>query len=1275
MKDDDLDCSNGKKRRRRDATSPTATATAATTTCSANEQSDQGSNTNNGEESIKSSGINDPLPLSSSSKTYSKESDEPPIYRFKAMASLKIKKLKLEAIFHPKFENENQNDHQIREIMLSKVSSKKGYIEVTLKHSGSLVLWSGGQRFYSKNSTSNAFTAVGEILLRQHFAKAWNSSILGGERAYDECSRYIENNRLTVSFEVVCPALGHHGDLPKRDYLMLLAIADRNQERFYSTTEIIAFAHKFRLPHNDVWIFRSVHVAKDLFQFYDSVREIGMASDVIGGLNEIADGGIVKSMYPHSMYQGEILEGIVIRYVSYNENGSGGKDGAWTMDDEVEQMNQLCLHSERILQEFSSIESNSNDMSDDDQVCQRLFHLNLGSLSENDCETTVQQALQQFHGSELRTTLYLNDRDTGIDVVEVARDILNDSEADFESRRIAELIQTLDGLKVRVTFKILSETKPSRNMETNPCDRYICIVHVHHDETFQKYYRVAKHRDIMSLYRGFSFELISGDNHTDYESEKNLNKAMGLVRLQSGDIDEKNDAQLMLKMKFLPYMVRTFICRNGLSIMEHSTASFENYALGQLIRWGISQKTVEAWMPFLRSWAQYCQSPPSITSNGVPLPILNSKFYLHHYNEFSHLFDNGHYREFLTTKNTFRGLVVTVGVEKSNLMNLATFISNELVCTRIVTNINDISQEDMLRSIQRSGGGLLCTAEITDGVRNLRNLSKIYENSIYVVMAGCSVNEIESLLIKEKNIDQGEVRKIVGMSRGWRNCKCSMLLDLPYNVVLLNKKLCTENSVLQVIDKLKTASASFRSDDRPGLIVFFPTIPGSGKSSLCHNLEDNLSSKLIDRKIIVREGDKTQGKYYLVIEKDTLDNPASMVVIDKNVPPMAWQPIKSICTRNRYIAAAVFPEGMSDTVVRNGNDSYVFPFTLAHLAVCMSRVLSRPPNSHSGKLDSGSELACMIVVKFFCFYKNRTCRKLEQSLHSIGPAPAKVIRVPFFKDATPIDLPSDLYKALSDAVILQTIHDLSSKQSVSSSDEMKNMESKLRMELKNHEHFLHQISVDVEVSRLAFQSQLCDISTSLEFADNAECKEFSKVSSTSRRIKIFSLDVQLKAVHDILASASKQSAECDQFLTSRIQDKCNHEENKSLSRFITSTHCTFAHCCNLAQTEMYKRFSHLIGVPLKIHATAILFSDSVAALEVSIPSETASSCDPIQPIPKPINTFHHITIWCAKGVAPFESNQLPKMVESGEATKVVFESPKDVEGVFGFWYEPCEDSD
>ena len=44
---------------------------------------------------------------------------------------------------------------------------------VSLKHSGSLILWSGGGRYYSKDSTDNAFKLVGEPLLRQHFDRAW----------------------------------------------------------------------------------------------------------------------------------------------------------------------------------------------------------------------------------------------------------------------------------------------------------------------------------------------------------------------------------------------------------------------------------------------------------------------------------------------------------------------------------------------------------------------------------------------------------------------------------------------------------------------------------------------------------------------------------------------------------------------------------------------------------------------------------------------------------------------------------------------------------------------------------------------------------------------------------------------------------------------------------------------------------------------------------------------------------------------------------------------
>jgi len=80
---------------------------------------------------------------------------------------LSIRKLKLEAIFHPKFDNEGP-DTEIRTNMLTKVAANEGYIEASLKHSGSLLLWSGGEYFYSKNSTNNVFTKVGMILLRQH---------------------------------------------------------------------------------------------------------------------------------------------------------------------------------------------------------------------------------------------------------------------------------------------------------------------------------------------------------------------------------------------------------------------------------------------------------------------------------------------------------------------------------------------------------------------------------------------------------------------------------------------------------------------------------------------------------------------------------------------------------------------------------------------------------------------------------------------------------------------------------------------------------------------------------------------------------------------------------------------------------------------------------------------------------------------------------------------------------------------------------------------------
>ena len=71
----------------------------------------------------------------------------------------------------------------------------------------------------------------------------------------------MSKQRLTCAFEVVTAVLGDHGDRPKRDFLILTAIADRAKERFYSTQELTDFCQRHRLPHNDTWIFSS-HVQR-----------------------------------------------------------------------------------------------------------------------------------------------------------------------------------------------------------------------------------------------------------------------------------------------------------------------------------------------------------------------------------------------------------------------------------------------------------------------------------------------------------------------------------------------------------------------------------------------------------------------------------------------------------------------------------------------------------------------------------------------------------------------------------------------------------------------------------------------------------------------------------------------------------------------------------------------------------------------------------------------------------------------------------------------------
>ena len=1101
----------------------------------------------------------------------------------------------------------------------------------------------------------------------------------------------------------------------------------------------------------------------------------------------------VASMYPHPVFQGEILEGLVIRYVSYPNIGEGDGGGASVGDGDgiagsehrnrnhmakerereraLEEMNRLCAASKEILTLVPPakilhvpVHANNINGSGSGSGGEDLLRVDLRKLAElQDFEKQVQIVLDKFHGTHKRRVCRLGNAKDGngsashnvngdgnensmkqINLVQIATDILSSNDnghhaaADFETRQIAQLIHTLDALKLQVSYKVMVENTMSMSQDGNGDgsgsgggrERTLCIVHVHHDSSFQKYHQVthtqnshSSSRDMpMMLFRGFSIELLSEEDVNVQGDNKNDNpEGSGNMRLRNGDISTPHhtdtstgtggipnsnssiikEEKLMLKMKFLPYMVRTFICRNGLSILHKSgIPAFENYAIGQLTKWQISEMGMTKWMPFFRGWALYCQSYcQSQSQSSVPqnnnsaegqkkiLPPLTSGAYLHHYNEFSGLFATGQFQPLANDCTTFRGLVVIVGPAKGMLGDLANAMSNELHCSKVVNDIASVSENDMLLSMQRHCGGMVCVAEIEDGVKNIRNLAKTFENALYIVMVGClEEEELEATCVELEMNHPNRIRKIKGMAKSWRKTKCNLLLDLPKNAnanavrsdsdpnANVNETLDflrADAAATDVLRRLEESSQSYHTDERPGLIVFFPAIPGSGKSSVCRDITaDALGIPMGNdtRRLLLREGDQVKKKFYNVVEKDVLDAPACVAVLDKNVPPVSWPAISNLCTKSRSIAAAVLPmRGMQDTFVGDNVTSHVYPFSLHYLATCMSRVLNREANSHPGKLDSAFKHACMVVVKFYCLYRNITTAKMKERMSTMGASTNLEIDVPFFKGETTPELPEDLKLVLQDAINLQTREDL--KTGEVDDGIMDHVENRLRLCVRKHQCYLDNLTTPLSESREVFRSQLSKAIDSL--SDKLKEKSADRVrgdneGNTSERIKVVSLDFDCEAVRSALDELKKDSSEVETYFAEREEHTNNDENDKELNRFITSLHCTFVHASRASQGEMYKSFNHLLGVPVETNATAILFSDTVAAIEVEIPK--FASNNPPSLIPLPDNEFAHITLWCAKKTAAFNSNMLPGEVKSNSAKRVVFKEPVALKGVFSFWY-------
>uniref|UniRef100_A0A5B6ZRT4 tRNA ligase phosphodiesterase domain-containing protein n=2 Tax=Davidia involucrata TaxID=16924 RepID=A0A5B6ZRT4_DAVIN len=493
----------------------------------------------------------------------------------------------IKATFYPKFENE-KSDQETRTRMIEMVSKGLATLEVSLKHSGSLFMYAGHEGgAYAKNSYGNIYTAVGVFVLGKMFREAWGTE---ASKKQAEFNDFLERNRMCISMELVTAALGDHGQRPQDDYVVVTAVTElgNGKPEFYSTPDIIALCRKWRLPTNHVWLFSTRKSVTSFFAAYDALCEEGTATPVCKALDEVADISVPGSK-DHIKVQGEILEGLVARIVSHESS----------------------KHMEQVLGDFPPPPSEGASLdlgpslreicaanrSDEKQQIKAL----LQSVGTSFCPDYL-----DWFGNEA-TDVHSRNADRS-----VLSKFLQAHPADYSTTKFQEMIRLMREKRYPAAFKCYYNFHKIDSISSDNL-YFKMVIHVHSDSTFRRYHKEMRYKPgLWPLYRGFFVDvnLFKANREKAAEIAKNSNDIVENVNSNNatsgkdGLADE--DANLMIKLKFLTYKLRTFLIRNGLSILfKEGPAAYKAYYLRQMKIWNTSPGKQRELSKMLDEWAVY----------------------------------------------------------------------------------------------------------------------------------------------------------------------------------------------------------------------------------------------------------------------------------------------------------------------------------------------------------------------------------------------------------------------------------------------------------------------------------------------------------------------------------------------------------------------------------------------------------------------------------------------------------------------------------------------
>ncbi|KAJ9546068.1 hypothetical protein OSB04_025775 [Centaurea solstitialis] len=532
---------------------------------------------------------------------------------------------KIRATFYPKFENE-KSDQEVRSRMIEMVSKGLATLEVSLKHSGSLFMYAGHEGgAYAKNSFGNVYveilfflfafvlsacsntrsfsldsslrlspkalsgicyTAVGVFVLGRIFREAWGTE---ASKKQAEFNAFLERERMCISMELVTAVLGDHGQRPREDYVVVTAVTElgHGKPKFYSTPEIIAFCRKWRLPTNHIWLFSTRNSVASFFASYDALCEEGTATSVSKALDEVADISVPGSK-DHIKVQGEILEGLVARLVSHEST----KQMELVLKDYPSPIGEVHKDLGPDLREICAA-----NRSDEKQQIKAL----LQNVGTSFCPDYV-----DWFGIEAANVHPRNaDRS-------VVSKFLQANPCDNSTTKLKEMVRLMKEKRFPAAFKCYHNFHKINSISDDNL-HYKMVIHVHSDSAFRRYQKEMRYKpDLWPLYRGFfvDINLFKASKEKAQEIAR-ISADVGKNDKDTDDTSRKSgladeDANLMIKLKFLTYKLRTFLIRNGLSVLfKEGPAAYRTYYLRQMKLWNTSPGKQRQLSKMLDEWAVY----------------------------------------------------------------------------------------------------------------------------------------------------------------------------------------------------------------------------------------------------------------------------------------------------------------------------------------------------------------------------------------------------------------------------------------------------------------------------------------------------------------------------------------------------------------------------------------------------------------------------------------------------------------------------------------------